>query len=278
MRVDRELRRTDKTLLVEGDLSGQPAVAKVALDQDPFWLGKWRHEIDVYRAFATSPPQLRVPRLLYTDEKRVLVLEKLDGRLLDHERYPAQAVTDADLTAVLAALGGLTAWATGRRLLGPVFDYPDRIRRYYAAGYLADDDRDALTSLLAHRHPWQINHGDPLPSNLLLTSDGCVPLDWEFTGTFLPGFDLAMLHALLVNTPAAGTAIDRIVNREGITEPFVINLAMVLTRELRIHHGLLPGPLREARLPLIEFAWGRARDRLHAVAARPESSASLRRK
>ncbi|WP_281425860.1 hypothetical protein [Polymorphospora rubra] len=42
----------------------------------------------------------------------------------------------------------------------------------------------------------------------------------------------------------------------------------MLTRELRLHHELPDGPLRESRLSLIEAAWDQARDRLHQRAGR----------
>lgn len=53
-----------------------------------------------------------------------------------------------------------------------------------------------------------VAHGDPLPANLLLSEHGeCVLLDFEFTGLFAAGFDLAMLHTLLVGDPGAGVRV-----------------------------------------------------------------------
>jgi hypothetical protein len=263
------LRRSGKTLLSAGDLAGRPVVVKLLLDGGEFWQARWRHEIDIYRAFAQEPLPVRVPALIQSDGKRFMVLERLDAQPLDTERYPDRLLTAAEIGPCLGAIRRLSAWRPASGQFAPVWDYPDRVSRYHAAGYLTDADRDAVQRLLAMCDPVrEIGHGDPLPSNLLLTGDGgCALVDWEFTGTFLPGFDLAMLHTLLgASTPAARTRIDQVVADAGTEESFVVNLAMVLTRELRIHRELPDSPMRTRRLALLGAAWARARDRLHAAA------------
>lgn len=266
----KELRRSDKTLLAAGLLEGEPVVVKLLLDDDPFWRAKWRHEIAVYQTFADHPPPIRAPRLIHTDASRVLVLESIAGRPLDAQRYPDRPLDPHALDTVLSALRALNAWAPPPGRFAPIFDYPDRIARYHQAGFLTDEDSEALGRLLAGcGEPAQLNHGDPLPSNLLLTNGPdreCALVDWEFTGLFLPGFDLAMLRTLLARTPAAQARIDTLVAADHAEEPFLVNLACVLTRELRIHRELPDGPLRSARLALIEPVWAEARDRLHAIA------------
>ncbi|MGH3814768.1 MAG: hypothetical protein ACRDUV_20370 [Pseudonocardiaceae bacterium] len=44
-------------------------------------------------------------------------------------------------------------------------------------------------------------------------------LDWEFTGLYLPGFDLALLHTLITVTPHARNRIDRIVTEWVLAVP-----------------------------------------------------------
>ncbi len=263
------LRRSAKTLLFAGNLAGRPVVVKLLLDSGEFWQARWRHEIAIYRTFEQEPPPVRVPALIHTDGMRLLVLERLDAQPLDTERYPGRLITAAEIGPCLGAVRRLSAWQPASGPFAPVWDYPDRVNRYHAAGYLTDADRDALQRLLAMcDQVGEISHGDPLPGNLLLAGDGdCALVDWEFTGTFLPGFDLAMLHALLgASTPAARTQIDQIVADAGTEEPFAVNLALVLTRELRIHRELPDSPMRARRLALLGTAWTRARDRLHAAA------------
>ena len=266
-RFEATLRRTDKTLLAAGRLDSQPVVVKPLLDPDPFWAAKWRHEI-VYRTFTRHHPPVRVPALLHTDGTRVLILEHLPGRPLDPDRYPTRSIDDRAVRSALDALRALAAWQPPAGGFTRTFDYPDRIRRYQAHGLLDNADRRALTALLAIcSGRWQVNHGDPLPSNLLIDGDTCALLDWEYTGLFLPGFDLAMLHTLLARTPKARARIEAAVAEDGIAAPFAVNLAIVLTRELRLHRELPPDAPHRGRLGSIESAWTEARHHIHTLAA-----------
>lgn len=86
---------------------------------------------------------------------------------------------------------------------------------------------------------------------------------FEFTGLFLPGFDLAMLHTLLTDTPGANEAIETLVGKAGLEVPFLVNQAMVLSRELRLHTELPDSGFRARRLALLEPQWEAARTRLH---------------
>ncbi|WP_433664686.1 phosphotransferase [Nocardia sp. CA-128927] len=269
IRVTEVRHRTDKTALAIGELSGQRVAVKCLLDPDPLWAAKWRHELDAYRVFATVSPPLRVPKLLYTDNSRILVLEWLDGRRLNDDRYPQQALSVVDSEAVLSCVAAFNQWQPPGGAFAAVFDYADRFRRYHAQGWLEDRDLAALQKLLPRAGtPAEVNHGDPIASNILL-GDHCsvTLLDWEYTGLFLPGFDLAMMHTQLgANTSSMKERIDAMVSADGNDTPFVINLATVLTRELRIHRELPASHVREMRLEMIEPAWVHARERLHRQA------------
>ncbi|MGH3923115.1 MAG: phosphotransferase [Pseudonocardiaceae bacterium] len=263
------LQPTDKSLLVAGTIGDQPIVAKLLINGDAFWQDKLGHEITVYRVFAEHPPPIRVPRLIHADDARLLVLERLDGAPLDADRYPNRVLPDAAVDAALEAVTALNCWRPPQGAFAPVFDYRKRIDRYLAHGILTEVDTKALHRLLdSWSGDWELDHGDPLPSNLLLAGDGYAALlDWEFTGLYLPGFDLALLHTLLTATPHTRNRINRIVTEQDLAVPFTINLAMVLTREIRTHRELPNGPLRDQRLPLVDTLWTHARDRLHTLAA-----------
>jgi hypothetical protein len=265
--VGEVLRQTDKSVLVAGTVAARPVVVKVLIDDDPFWTGKLGHEIGIYRILAHHPPPVRVPHFLYADA-RVLILERLDGHPLDTDRYPNRVLPDLAVDATLDAIAALNEWQVPPGALTVIFDYTQRIERYRGHGILTDADAVALHHLYgAWSDIWEVNHGDVLPSNVLLTSDNeAALLDWEFTGLFLPGFDLALVHTLLAETPHARSRVEHVVNSRDIAVPFTINLAMILTREIRIHRELPDTPLRQARLHLIETLWARARQRLHALA------------
>jgi serine/threonine protein kinase len=257
------LRTSDKSLLALGQRNGRPVVIKALRTDDEFWQAKFTHEIQLYQAFTQNPPPVRVPRLVHTDGLAVLVIEHIAGHPVDAERYPEQPLPAATLDTVLDTVTAFAGWTPPPGVLAPVFDYPDRVERYHRAGFFDADDRAALHTLLAETPPpWQANHGDPLPANLLLAEPGgCVLLDFEFTGLFLPGFDLAMLHTLLADTPGA---IEALVGEAEIEVPFLINQAMVLSRELRLHTELPESEFRARRLALLHPQWDAFRARLHA--------------
>jgi hypothetical protein len=259
-----------KSLVAAGHAGDQPVVIKVLADGDPSWRHRQRHEIGVYQIFAEHPPPVRVPRLVHTDGHRIVVMERLEGTTLGTGRYP-RVLTGPEVSAAVRLVGRLHGWQPLPHGFRPVFVYDKRIARYHAAGYFTEDDRQALERLLARcGQPRQLNHGDPLPGNMVrLPSGEWALLDWEFTGLFLPGFDLAMLSVLLAGTPGAAALLEDAVRRTGADEAYLVNLAVVLSRERRIHLTLPEDhPLRLARLPAIDAAWARARERLWAAAGR----------
>ena len=268
LRVEEMLCHDGKSLVAAGRAGDQPVVIKVLADGDPGWRHRQRHEINVYQIFAEHPPPVRVPRLVHTDGHRIVVMERLAGATLGSGRYP-RVLTSAEVMAAITLVGRLHGWQPLPEGFRPVFAYHKRIARYHAAGYFTEDDRRALERLLARcGQPWQLNHGDPLPGNMVRLSSGeWALLDWEFTGLFLPGFDLAMLSVLLAGTPGAAAHLEDAVCRTGSEDAYLVNLAVVLSRERRIHLTLPEDhPLRLARLPAIDAAWARARERLRAAA------------
>ncbi|WP_083883764.1 phosphotransferase [Nocardia higoensis] len=264
--VDQILQATDKSLLAVGAYRGRAAVIKVCPTDETFWRDKLEHEIGIYRAFASCPPPVRVPELIHAAPGRGVVIEHIPGRVVHTERYPSGLITPAVLDAILSTLLGFGAWNPPAGALSPVFDYPSRVDRYHGIGIFDNDDRTALHRLIAAAGPLDaVAHGDPLPSNLLISEDSeCVPIDFEFTGLFAAGFDLAMLHTLLAGAPDAQSSIEAIVAAAGIETPFLLNQAMVLSRELRLHTELEDGRFRAARLALIETQWNDVRSRLHS--------------
>ena len=270
LRVERMLCHDGKSLVAAGYAGDQPVIIKVLADGDPGWRHRQRHEIGVYQVFDKHPPPVRVPRLVHTDGQRIVVMERLEGATLGTGRYP-RVLTGPEVLAAATLVGRLHTWQPLPDGFRPVFAYQTRIARYHAAGYFNEDDRRALERLLDRcGQARQLNHGDPLPGNMLrLRSGEWALLDWEFTGLFLPGFDLAMLSVLLAGTPGAGALLEDVVRQTGFEEAYLVNLAVVLSRERRIHLTLAEDhPLRLARLPAIDAAWARARERLWAAAAR----------
>ncbi|MGW4471968.1 hypothetical protein ACWENQ_20050 [Nonomuraea sp. NPDC004354] len=252
---------TGKSVLLAGTCGRQPVVAKLLLDRAPFWRAMFTREVHVYRAFTTSPPPVRAPRLVAADaETGVLITERLSGRPLHADRYPRGPLAVGDLSAVLDAVDALTRWGPPAPLRGEGRDAADRLDRYHHDGLLDAAVHRALAALLAEAGPERrFAHGDVLPANIWLTGDPGAPvsfLDWEFAGLFLPGRDLALLWVLLRNVPGAR---DLVVGRVG-ADPvaraaFTVNRGMLLARERRIHREAAPGAWRDTRLAALEADW-----------------------
>ncbi|MCF2533855.1 aminoglycoside phosphotransferase family protein [Yinghuangia soli] len=234
------MRRTQKSVLMTGSVGRNPVVVKFLADDSPHWMQRFRHEISAYRTFTRQRPPVRVPRMFGADpERRVLVLEHVPGRPVAVERHPGAALARADIRAVLHAFGTLNTWKPPAGSFHAAFDYLPRVERYHALGLLTDRDASDLAQLLRglSRLPLQLCHGDAMLSNVLLTSHGPALVDWEFVGYHLPGYDLAVLWSLLARDPLTRRQIVQVAQQSGsfARDAFLVNLMLVLVREIRIH-------------------------------------------
>ena len=145
----------------------------------------------------------------------------------------------------------------GRRpgLFDAPLDYAARISRYHELGLLTDRDLGDLQKLLhglAHaggrQGMGQFCHGDALLSNILLSPAGPVLVDWEHAGWYLPGYDLATLWAVLGDAPVARRQISQLAQAAGpaARDAFLVNLMLVLTREIRTYETAVQRTMRDA--------------------------------
>ncbi|MEO3977936.1 aminoglycoside phosphotransferase family protein [Streptomyces sp. CAU 1734] len=250
------LRRSGRSVLIVGTTGRATAVAKCLLDRSPVWTERFQHEIAVYRAFVRNRPPVRAPRLIAADpENCTLVIERMPGRPAALTRHPAEAPPRADLRAVLGAVGRLNSWRPPAELFERPLDYSSRISRYHELGLFTDRDRGDLQKLLrgrafagGARGMQQFCHGDALLSNILLAPTGPVLVDWEHAGWYLPGYDLATLWSVLGDAPAARRHISQLAQRNGPDErdAFLVNLMLVLTREIRTYETAVQRTMRES--------------------------------
>ena len=266
------VRGTGKSMLVAGEMNGEPAIAKILLTADPFWVAKWRHEIDIYRSFARERPPVRIPELKWTNGQTALILDWIGDRPADEGRYLSGPLDAGDVAAIVAAAEAVSSWqptvpgSPARRLM---VDYEKRINRYHRRGFFTGADRQALMRLLARSGDRRdFGHGDLLPANILLgAGHACTMVDWEFGGQYLPAYDLATLYVLLGGAaPAIRPRIEAAVASAGTDAEFCVNLACILVRELRIHQELSDDDIARERLPGLAEAWAEGRRRLHARA------------
>ncbi|MFE7758639.1 aminoglycoside phosphotransferase family protein [Streptomyces sp. NPDC057429] len=249
------LRRSGRSVLIVGTTGRATAVAKCLLDHSPAWTERFRHEIAAYRAFVRHRPPVRVPRLIAADpENCTLVIERMPGRVAALTRHPAEAPPRADVRAVLGAVSRINTWRPPAGLFEAPLDYASRIARYHELGLFTDRDLGDLQKLLhglAHaggRHGMgQFCHGDALLSNILLPPTGPVLVDWEHAGWYLPGYDLATLWAVLGDAPTARRQISQLAQSKGAAsrDAFLVNLMLVLTREIRTYETAVQRAMRE---------------------------------
>jgi hypothetical protein len=245
------LRRGGRTALLIGTSGRAPAVAKCLLDHSPAWAERFRHEIAAYRTFVRQRPPVRVPRLIAADpDSCVLVIERMPGRVVTPQRHPVQAPTRADVRAALSAYSRINAWRPAAGSFDAPIDYPARISRYHEVGLLTDRDLGDLQKLLrglAHAQG-QFCHGDALLSNVLLSPAGPSLVDWEHAGWYLPGYDLAVLWSVLGGDPAARRQISQQAQAQGpdARDAFLVNLMLVLTREIRTYETAVQRTMRAA--------------------------------
>jgi hypothetical protein len=262
--ITRVVHHTDKAIVATGTRAGRPVVAKLLLSDDPYWVGRRAHELAVYGRLASDPPPVSVPELLWADD-RLTVLTEVPGRRLHDERHLTRDISQVQVQLVLDTLETLTRWAPDPALPEPI-DYHGRIDGEHAAHLLDDAERIALHTLVDRIGPVRITaHGDPLPANLLIDGDRCALVDWEYSGIYLPGHDLALLYTIgAAASPTLATAITDRVAAEGITTEYSVNLVLLVCREIRIHASLPPGAAPTAhRLSALHELHTRVRQQLH---------------
>ncbi|MFJ2172891.1 aminoglycoside phosphotransferase family protein [Streptomyces sp. NPDC101062] len=248
------LRRSGRSVLLVGTTGRTSAVAKCLLDHSPVWTERFRHEIAAYRSFVRNRPPVRVPRLIAADpENCALIIERMPGRAAALTRHPTEAPPRADLRAALGAIARLNTWRPQADLFGAPLDYASRIARYHELGLFTDRDLGDLQKLLhglagARQNMRQFCHGDALLSNILLSPAGPVLVDWEHAGWYLPGYDLATLWSVLGDAPVARRQISQLAAASGpvARDAFLVNLMLVLTREIRMYETAVQRAMREA--------------------------------
>ncbi|MEU5097936.1 aminoglycoside phosphotransferase family protein [Streptomyces sp. NPDC020996] len=250
------LRRSGRSVLLVGTTGRSTAVAKCLLDHSPARAERIRREIAAYRSFVRNRPPVRVPRLIAADpDNCTLVIERMPGRAAALQRHPAEAPPRADIRAALGAICRLNAWRPPAGTFDAPLDYAARIARYHELGMLTDRDMGDLQKLLhgiAHaagrQGMGQFCHGDALLSNILLSPAGPVLVDWEHAGWYLPGYDLATLWSVLGDAPVARRQISQLAQSAGPAsrDAFLVNLMLVLTREIRTYETAVQRSMHEA--------------------------------
>ena len=86
---------------------------------------------------------------------------------------------------------------------------------------------------------------------MLLAPAGPAIVDWEHAGWYLPGYDLATLWSVLGDAPIARRQISQLAQAQGPSarDSFLVNLMLVLTREIRTYETAVQRTMREPAPP-----------------------------
>lgn len=247
--TERTIRQAGKSWVVSGTFRGKSVVVKVLTTDDPHWIERQAWERRLYAALGQHPPPVRVPQLLHSTD-RCLVLERLPGKVLAEPRYPA-GLDPIDVWRALDTLSELHSWSDGAAL-GPA-EITDAavIDRQAASGQLLSGDRARIEGLLAGlRCEPRPEHGDPLASNILVSPGSIGLIDLEHTGLRLPGLDWAVIRLLWTpGNPWIAPLIEERVQQEGIFESYAVHLMLIACREWRVH--LTDGRVPEVMQPTL---------------------------
>lgn len=234
------LRHSAESVLLAGSIGRRPVIAKAALS--PAATERLGREIAGYRVFVRHRPPVRVPRLVGADSgSGTLVLEFIPGRAGATRRHPAAPLGGGDLRAISAGVRRLNEWTPPPGAFRSVVNYPALLARHHSLGLLTDRDVSDLQTLLHGLRtrggglPQQFCHGAAYPSQMVLSPAGPALLGWSSAGWYLPGRDLATLWTVLGDSPVARRQLSQTAQLAGpnFRDAFLINLTLVLTREVR---------------------------------------------
>ncbi len=258
--IESVLHHTDKAIVATGHYADRPVVLKLVTTDDPYWVRRHHHEVEVYQLIHTEPPQPPTPQLIDHDGAGLMMLTRLPGSPLHSARHIDTDLSAATVAVVMTTINAMTCWQPTTPPAPVVADYRAQVDAEHTAGIIDDPGRDAIRALLYRSgEQREMQHGDPLPANLILDGDRCGLVDFEHTAMFLPGWDLAVLDTVAgAASPTLRTAIEATVTVRRIWDPYRVNLALASAREIRIHRSLpVTDPLRAGRLAALGTAWGR---------------------
>nr|WP_223290969.1 aminoglycoside phosphotransferase family protein [Streptomyces avicenniae] len=236
------LRDAGPSVVLAGTAGRRAVVAKCLPERGGARAERFRLEIAAYRTFVRLRPPVRVPRLIADDPHRcTLLTEFVPGRAAAHRRHPAGLPSAADQRAVLQAIGRVNSWTPPDGTFPDAVNYPAQLARFHTLGLLTDRDVSDLHTLLfclarpGRELPREFSHGAARLGNVLLSPTGPVLVGWETAGWYLPGYDLATLWTDLGGATGTRRRISQAAHADGRggRDAFLVNLMLVLTREIR---------------------------------------------
>ena len=268
-----------KSATLIGSVGTAVVLAKRLIKTDAVWTWYFARELAIYRAFAATPPGVRVPRLVAAADD-MLVIEYVMGDPLATKRRPAATLPIRTIAALLAASDELarhappaTAKPIARvraQLHERLLEIPDEpswvqdgLRLAARRGLLADSLARTLDDALARYPATAFAHGDMLLRNAMCDDDdNLVLVDWECAGLHPRDWDRALLWTQLA-PPARGLVEDAVRDSSGRWRAFLALVSFALVRELRFIDAFAPSDASRATRAAIEAELAAVAARLH---------------
>lgn len=236
--LDELIVATSKSAIWKASFEDKPAIVKQLRSEEGFWIEKFHNEVAVYSYFRDQNSINFAPRMYWPSLSNApanfFIIDLIDAEPLARERYPLIVDENGLLEAINTAFVIETLSMPGAKV---AMNYEERILRYQKTGFMDYESAEMLTKLFVScsNVEWRFQHGDLLPANILRSFSRVVFLDWEFAGMYLPGYDLALMTVVCSRCKRSKEIISSCLQQNpSLNAPYFLNLAMVLTREMRI--------------------------------------------
>jgi hypothetical protein len=171
------------------------------------WTRHFAYELRVNQLLTRHRPSVPTPRLVGHDRKALaLEFEAVAGHRLG-PKFPL-ALTGQDLEGLISLATALHSYRPRPRWLRKL-PIQSRLRRARQIGLLTEGEYLAIEQISSRvRFRWVFAHADINPSNIVVTDDGFVLVDWEWAGLYPEGYDLAFLWFVLIDLPESRSVVE----------------------------------------------------------------------
>jgi aminoglycoside phosphotransferase (APT) family kinase protein len=211
--IGEQIATNGKTVVMSGRLDGAPIVIKSLVTDNDFYSASFRHEVQLYQTFFAHKPPFDIPKIyLVTEDPPSIVFQRLDGNVLSDDRFPrADELSWERVEKIYDMLLSLRQYdvAVSDDRAGVLKRYNERWDKYIQHGIYTPEDK-AILQRLESTPGWrcEFNHGDPVPRNIIVAHDKPSLIDWEFGGSYVPFYDVAVLWAVLSRQPELQQALE----------------------------------------------------------------------
>jgi len=205
---------------------------KTLISDNSVWVEKFNTEKKCYIEFKEKPIDVKTPNLIDFNEKSI-TLTFIEGIAICEERYSEENIDASIIKNITNDIAKINLYksSTANKI-----DYKEKINKYASKGLIQSDIATKLIKAINIISFREFNHGDMLLKNIILTPKNDIAfIDWEFAGLYIKGYDFALLHTTLALNKQAQTIIEEKVKELSIETEFLINKALVIARELKIH-------------------------------------------